>query len=339
MQGRILLHKLAVGVEGLIDRAMRRPGARPMLDGYRGFATPDRLILRGRVLSAQRRTAPLPDQGRWANFRQMVSLFMTDEVAGVTVRAGRETGQSDGEGYIWLDIPREGQTPGWHQVEVTIDGDDDSATPFAVMVPSRDAKIGIISDIDDTIVQTGSWSLPRNLWTTLSGSTLSRKVHPDAVVLMDHLHAHGRNPVFYVSSSPWNLHYFLDKLFTRAGLVAGPMFLRDLGVGENHFLTGSHADHKGAAIERILAANPDLPFILVGDTGQQDAHVYHSVCERAGGQIAAVVLREHGARGRTGSDDASRNAMAAMRRMGVVVENGKDFNQAPEALARAGIAV
>nr|WP_245398616.1 phosphatase domain-containing protein [Oceaniglobus trochenteri] len=331
--GRSLLHKAAVGLERLVDRAMRREGARPLLDGYHGFATPDRLILRGRVLTALRRDAPLPDQGKWANLRQMVSLFLTDEVAGVNVRAGSVTGQSDGEGYVWLEIPREGHTPGWHEVEVCIEGDPESATPFDVMVPSRAARIGVISDIDDTMLRTGAHTLRRNLWTTFTGSARTRKVFPDAVVLMDHLHAHGQNPVFYVSSSPWNLHYFLNKVFSRAGLVPGPMFLRDMGVGENHFLSPSHGAHKGDAIDRILAANPGLPFILLGDTGQHDAEIYHAVCERAGGQIAAVIMRET----RGAPNDEQRRQIAAIRAMGVVVHTAPDFTGAADALERGGI--
>ena len=335
MLGRSILHKIAGGVERAMDRAIRREGARPLLDGYYGFATPDRLILRGRVLSAVRRGAPLPDQGKWANFRQMLALFLTDEVAGIRVGTAGATVMSDAEGYVWLEIPRDGQGPGWHDIEVGIVDDPGSVVPFAVMVPPREARIGVISDIDDTMIKTGAYSLRRNLWLTFTGSARSRKVFPDAVVLMDHLHAHGRNPVFYVSSSPWNLHYFLDKVFSRAGLVPGPMFLRDLGVGEAHFIASSHHDHKGGAIDRILAANPDLRFVLLGDTGQHDAEVYHDVCQRAGGQVAAVVLREAGG----AASDEQRRHVAAMRTMGVVVHLGLDFGGVAEVLEREGVAV
>jgi len=326
---------MAVGVERAMDRAMRREGARPMLEGYYGFATPDRLILRGRVLSHLRRGAPLPDQGKWANLRQMVALFLTDEVAGVQVVAPGGTGMSDAEGHVWLEVPREGQGPGWHEIAVAIADDPESGVAFQVMVPSREARIGVVSDIDDTMIKTGAYSLRHNLWLTFTGSARSRKVFPDAVVLMDHLHAHGRNPVFYVSSSPWNLHYFLDKVFSRAGLVPGPMFLRDLGVGEAHFIASSHHDHKGGAIDRILAANPDLRFVLLGDTGQHDAEVYHDVCQRAGGQVAAVVLREAGG----AASDEQRRHVAAMRTMGVVVHLGLDFGGVAEVLEREGVAV
>src|SRR5690606_32941142 len=151
------------------------------------------------------------------------------EVAGIQVIAPGATVESDAEGYVWLELPREGQGAGWHHLEAGILGVPEAQVRFTVVVPPSEARGGIIWDIDDTMIHNGSHSLRRNLWTTFTGSALSRKVYADAVVLMDHLHAHGRNPVFYVSSSPWNLHHFLNKVFSRAGLVPGPMFLRDLG--------------------------------------------------------------------------------------------------------------
>ncbi len=44
-------------------------GGDPLLEPYRGFATPDALVVRGRVLTSLRRTAPEPENGRWTNLR------------------------------------------------------------------------------------------------------------------------------------------------------------------------------------------------------------------------------------------------------------------------------
>lgn len=184
-------------------------------------------------------------------------------------------------------------------------------------------------------MQTGAYSLAKNLWTTFTGSATTRRVFPDATVLMDHLSDHGRNPVFFVSSSPWNMHSFLEKVFDRAGLVAGPIFLRDLGISEDQFITRGHSNHKGDAIDRIMAANPDLPFVLIGDTGQHDAEIYLEACHRHGSRVLAVILREPG----TGADEASRVAMAAMRRLGVIVAHGADFSEVAGVLEREDLAI
>ena len=135
-----------------------------------------------------------------------------------------------------------------------------------------------------------------------------------------------RNPVFYVSSSPWNLHDFLDTIFARAGLPMGPMFLRDLGISETQFISGTHGDHKGAAIDAILNANPGLSFVLIGDTGQHDAEVYRDAARRRPGRIRAVALRQPGKR----PDRASRAAMAEIEADGIPLFAAPTFAGAAE---------
>ena len=78
-----------------------------MLEPYLGYATPDALILRGRVLTALRRTEPDPEHSKFTNLRQMASLFFTAEVAGVTVRVPGTAirAVSDEEGYLTIRPP------------------------------------------------------------------------------------------------------------------------------------------------------------------------------------------------------------------------------------------
>jgi phosphatidate phosphatase APP1 len=292
------------------DRVASRPGAAPVLDPYLGYATPDGLVLRGRVLTRLRRTAPDPENSRWTNLRQMAQLFLTDEVAGVAVEAGGARALSDAEGYVTLDVP--GTFPaGWTTIRGRIAGAAEEVA-FHARVPGADARWMVISDIDDTVIETGAHSLARNLWTTFTGSALTRRAHRDAADLLEALAEEGRNPVFYVSSSPWNLHAFLERLFDRAAIPRGPMFLRDLGITDEG-IGASHGTHKGGAIDAIMAANPGLDAWLVGDSGQADARVYLDAVRRHPGRVRGVALREptEGA----GRDDAA--CMAAIEAEGV----------------------
>ncbi len=276
--------------ETVLERIGDRDDSNPVLEPYYGYATPEGVLLRGRVLSHLRRSTPSALQSRWTNLRQMLSLFATDEVAGVRVEAAGVEAVSDAEGYVRLLVPR-APSPGWTNVPVAIAGQDGSAVPFPARVPGDDARHLVISDIDDTMIETGAHSLSRNLWTTFTGSALTRSVHDDGRDLIEHLAEGGTNPVFYVSSSPWNLHDFLNALFTRHDLPRGPMFLRDLGI-TSEGVGDSHKTHKGAAIDAILAANPDLPAWLLGDSGQKDATVYRDAIRRHPGRIRGVALRE-----------------------------------------------
>ena len=78
-------------------------------------------------------------------------------------------------------------------------------TPLDVLVPSHAAAFGVISDVDDTILETGVQRVGRMIRQTFTGSALTRTPFPGAAELYRDL-ADGINPVFYVSSSPWNLH-------------------------------------------------------------------------------------------------------------------------------------
>ncbi len=315
------LTRVGLRAENLADRLIRRAREGRVIEPYIGYSTPETLIARGRVLASRRQREVQEDQSAWLNLREMVALFVTHEVADVTVETidGAHEAVSDAEGYVTLVLPRAGWTG---PVRVQVRGRPESGIDLPVMVPAKDARLGVISDIDDTLMRTGAYSLWRNLWTSLTGNVLTRKVHGDAVDLIAALHD-GRNPVFYVSSSPWNLHGFLQQVFRRAGLAPGPMFLRDYGLSETQFITGTHGDHKGAAIDTILGANPDLPFVLIGDTGQHDAEVYLEAARRHPGRVARVILRAPG----PGADASDLACADALREFGVPVFVGRDYRK------------
>ncbi len=308
-------------IERAVDRIKYRAAKNPVIEPYLGYATADRLVLRGRVLSAVHRDSARHDQSRWINLKQMLLLFATDEVTGITVTAGGVDGVTDEEGYFTLLLPRP-DVAGWHSVEAHLPDHPKTQVTLQALVPDPGAAFGVISDIDDTVLETGAFSLARNLWTSLTGNALTRHVFPDAVALIDRLHD-GRNPVYYVSSSPWNLFRFLIAIFDRHRLLRGPMFLRDLGLSETQFITGTHGGHKGSSIDAILGANPKLSFVLIGDTGQEDAHVYLDAHRRHPGRIRTVILREPG----PGPDHASKTAIAQMSAENLRVMTGPDFSK------------
>lgn len=316
---KAFLAKIFHPVERLFDgmRRKKRPDS-VVIDPYLGFATPEHIVLRGRVLKKLKRTNPVLDASWITNLRQMVSLFLTDEVAGVTITAGEVTGITDEEGYFTLHLPRDAAWEGWQTVHVCAENGDD--TDLAVFLPPKDAPYAVVSDIDDTVMETGAYSIFRNLWTSLTGSALSRHIFPDAVELMQRF-ADEKAPIYFVSSSPWNLHHFLQRIFTRAGLPRAPLFLRDLGLSDKQFISGTHGNHKGSAIDTLIAAHPELEFILIGDTGQHDPQVYLDAAKRHPGRIRQVIFREPG----KGADKRDLADIEAIQSLGIPVAHGPDF--------------
>ena len=318
-------------LEGLFEAVLGRlrppRSAPPVIEVYLGYSTPEHWVARGRVLTRLVRPEVRPGQRRLRNLLQMLSLFLTDEVADVAVKATAHgvSAETDEEGYFTLLVPR-GSSHGWAEVAVLAEGAR-AVLPVQVTLPG--ARLAVVSDIDDTVIETGAWSLWRNLRTTFAGNMTSRHVFPDAVELLGRLSEGGRNPLFFVSSSPWNMHAFLEGIFARVGLVKAPLFLRDLGIGEVQLVSSTHGEHKGSVIDRLLAANPGLPFWLVGDTGQHDAEVYAEAAARHPGRIARVTLRRAGRA-------APEEPVARLRTAGVPVDLLDDYGPLLTELAQGG---
>ena len=187
-----------------------------------------------------------------------------------------------------------------------------------VLVPPPSSTFLVISDIDDTILPTGATRTATLVRTTLLGNSRTREPF---VGMADFYQALVRgtsgeeaNPVFYVSSSPWNLYDFMVDFMTTHGLPAGPISLRDLGVDRHTFIQGRHEDHKLTEIRTILETYPHLPAVLVGDIGQHDPEIYGAIAAEYPGRIRAVYLRDVGA-----DRDQERRALAIADRTGVPV--------------------
>src|SRR5690606_38566502 len=52
-----------------------------------------------------------------------------------------------------------------------------------------------------------------------------------------------KNPLYFVSSSPWNLYDMLEEFWTLNEIPAGPFLLRDLGITEDKFIKTGHMQH------------------------------------------------------------------------------------------------
>ena len=308
------LGEVAHRLEKHVDRARERvAGAFPAdrnevrIEGYRGYGSAQRLYLKGRVL----RGSVVPEAGEadhvLLNLANMIQRFESDEVPGARVTA-RYAGQewsttTDEEGYfeMWLELA--GPVAGgslWHEVELELPGraarDGRPVRAAAlVLVPPPGAQFGVISDIDDTVVHTGATSPLRMARTVFLGNARTRVPFPGVSAFYDALqHGAGRadfNPLFYVSSSPWNLYGLLTEFLTLRKIPLGPLMLRDWGINEREVLPTGHAGHKLEAIRKIMELYPGLPFILLGDSGQEDPEIYHRVVHDHPSRILAVYIR------------------------------------------------
>ena len=270
---------------------------------YRGHGTPTELFLKGRVLEQAGITRAGQHDTVWRNLRNMVRRFASDEVAGARVRATfsglRAETKADAEGFFdvrfRLPEPLEGPT-GWHPVGLELispssPGGRKVRSTGQVLVP-HGARFGVISDIDDTVVHSSATNVVKMAWIVLRNNAHTRLPFEGVAAFYRALQsgADGRsfNPIFYVSSSPWNIYDVLEDFLNVHGVPSGPLFLKDWSLT----VLGKHRAHKTGIIRTLLRTYPDLPFVLFGDSGEEDPEIYVQVVREHPGRIRAIFIRD-----------------------------------------------
>lgn len=314
---------------------------------YRSFGTDDALVVRGRVLHEALPAAAEPGQSLWHNLWDAFRRIESDEARGVplTVTCGASSVEAvtDDEGYFEVRLAQARgvcDADGWCTVTVTAP-DTGVDAPLAqavgeVLIPPVTARFGVISDIDDTILQTQATSLVRSAWATLLQNAATRLPFPGVAALyralQDGATGADHNPIFYVSSSPWNLYDFLVEFMQVRGIPAGPIFLRDYGI--DMFTQALSHEHKLEAMRRVLNAYPHLPFVLMGDSGQKDPELYTRLVEEYPGRVLAIYIRDVSGAKR----DAVVDAMAAaLQAQGVLLLRVADSLITAQSAAAIGL--
>lgn len=250
-----------------------------------------RVVVRGRVVDDPEPAETLAGESPWAAVRRTARGFLTTELPGVRLRVevGGATTEAvtDGDGYLRAELTGAELVAPWTTGRVVLAaayrGTTTAEAEVQVRVSDARSQLGVLSDVDDTVLQTGVQRTLTMLRQTLTGSELTRTTFAGAPELYRALaRPDGRNPLFYVSSSPWNLHAFLLGFLRHRGFPAGPVLLRD-------FVTGGH---KRERIEEVLRVHADLRFVLLGDSGEHDPAIYAETVRSHPGRVLAVCIRE-----------------------------------------------
>lgn len=275
---------------------------------YRSYGTHFHLYIKGRVLD----NLEIQFKEK-SNFFQTVvktiQQFDTHEISNVEIElqiAGIVLRQkSDRKGYfifdeiLPVDISTLADSEGWVLFDIsTIASETVKKLHFkgSFLIPDNEADFGIISDIDDTILNTGvtsflKWKLIKN---SLFVNTYKRTPLDGASDLYQKLHLgvdnKEKNPIFYLSNSPWNLYQYLKVFLDYNNFPKGAILLRSFSSMFQR-LTADEKPHKQKEIINLLKSYPNLKFILIGDSGEHDASIYTEIAAQFPHQILCIYLR------------------------------------------------
>lgn len=304
---RALVRRIGERLEATAARSPSVPREPPRIDAYHGYANATEAFVYGRLLS----NAPVAEGAGadpwWRNLLNTYRRMETDETPGVRLRVELDGAHaeavSDEEGHFRARIELPAPLPGdrrWREATVRLLApaglDWPTVTVQApVLVPATTAGHAIISDVDDTVIETHATRPLRMMRTVLFENARTRRPFPGVVRFYTRLErgaaGRGPNPLFYLSSSPWNLHDVLVDFMDHNGIPVGPLLLKDWGLPERGVPRTTHREHKLARIEHLFRVYAGLGFVLIGDNGQADPAIYEETATRHPDRIRAVYIR------------------------------------------------
>lgn len=302
-------HRLETQLDAARFRLKRRMGwlGPVQIMPFLGYGNASMVTFSGRVLEEKDLGDPHEEAHWWENLRAMYHRIESDEIPYARVRA-EFNGQpcetrTDDEGYFAFDLATAGlpvNASGWFDVHLQLaeqvtPSQGPVTAPSQVLIPPVNADFAVISDIDDTIIRTYATDFFRMMRVLFLNNARTRVPFEGVSAFYSALQkgpdGASNNPIFYVSSSTWNIYDLLLAFLDVHGIPRGPLLLRDLGLDQTKFVKSGH-EHKLDKIERIFRFYPQTRFILIGDSGQQDPALYSQAIQRHPGRVIAAYIRD-----------------------------------------------
>jgi phosphatidate phosphatase APP1 len=275
-------------VRDQVASRLSRRGWVPRVLAYPGYGGAGWVRVLARVLLAPEGMTSSDDQivRGWTRF-----VVLPTEGVKVRITVGERTHEvvTGHQGYLDLrldsDLP-----PGWHEISLEVADNPPVVTRVHVVGP--ETRLGLLSDIDDTVIVT---MLPRPL-VAFRNTFLLREDDRRAVPGMAGLYQQivEADPdvfVVYLSTGAWNVAGVLRRFLRRNGYPPGPMLMTDWGPTEKQWWR-SGREHKRTQLTRLFDELPHLRWLLVGDDGQHDVTLYAEAVERHPDRVHAVLIRQ-----------------------------------------------
>ncbi|MDO4259440.1 MAG: DUF2183 domain-containing protein [Actinomycetaceae bacterium] len=186
--------------------------------------------------------------------------------------------------------------------------------PVAVRIVGEEETLGVISDIDDTVMVS---MVPRLLVAakySFVDRVSSREAVPGMATFLHGLATQGHTgdgedwdflpgkksdsapfepstaPVVYLSTGAWNVAPTLKNFLERLGYPRGGLLMTDFGPSPTAWFR-SGREHKRRELSRLAQTFPHIKWFLVGDDGQRDPELYAEFAVKYPKHVAGIAIR------------------------------------------------
>lgn len=223
--------------------------------------------------------------------------FLTRAVANRTVKI-TFSGLTDSQGQEMKVFKAETNSSGRFSIRVQLENKPsivsveahEKLVQFEEVICIEPEGISVISDIDDTIKNTGILGNKRELFRNVFVYDYEKISIEGVQQWYQQLQQMGAK-FHYVSNSPWQLYPTIAEYLRSSGLPRGSMHLKEY----SGLLTGVFepaSEKKKINLNGIMKDFPRRKFILIGDSGEGDLEAYIDIAKRYPSQILAIYIRD-----------------------------------------------
>jgi hypothetical protein len=174
------------------------------------------------------------------------------------------------------------------QVHAVVPDSDKRRFAVRLAVPRRDAKLLVVSDVDDTVRIAEVLDRPRMI-----ERVFLRHYEPvPGLADVYRQLAMASGGVHFVSGSPWQIAPVIEEFLTAERFPPAVLHCRQMSWDFWNSDPIHTKDFKVATIKTLLKQFPTPKFLLIGDDGEHDPEVYTEICRSDPARVAGVWIRQ-----------------------------------------------
>lgn len=271
-----------------------------IIDIYDSYGTPGKVTVTGRVYKKKSINRIDTSDSKFTNIIRNIKYYTPDPISNLDVNINANSisrlTKTDSKGFFKVSFDNTGLQPGINKLSAKL-----NTTKFKYDIPQEEVvidsldsnKVGIVSDIDDTVKYTGVNHTLKMIKDVFTGNYKTDKPYAGVATLYKGIlngpQGTGFDCLHYVSGGTVHLYNRVEEFLKLNRFPQGSIDLKKPGSKADTTPADTY-EYKVSRIMPIMAAFPNKKFVFFGDTTQKDTEVYEKIKQQFPQRVAGIYI-------------------------------------------------
>lgn len=266
---------------------------------YRGYCHDNFLFISGRIVVDSQLKQAKKSDGIWRNFVNSKKRFLAKGIAEqkghLLIDKMTFDVKTDEHGYFIVQSEKfkRNKKQKDRYISARFVFEDGRKEDFPEMLLNLNAcgSLGVITDIDDTIIRSDVHQKKRTIARTLFKNVFKKKGIAGAADYLNKMKEEFNSPIFYCSRSPFEMYDVLNHFFELNNYPRPPMLLRNTSIANHYYQRDILIEQKFLSMKLLLENSGKIKFIMLGDSNEKDALIYLNLAKLFPDKIVEIFIR------------------------------------------------